>query len=153
MSNRPLGQHHSALAQFLVNLGNAALAAIAPRSDERDDLQPELAVGQRESALRFRPLGLPVPDTRGGATAPDDQRELPDLVQQRQAALTLIGDPQRAAAAPAVAPVRLQAACGGRVRASASARHLAPPAHEGLTIEERLAYRPRSALVKPSLPS
>ena len=58
--DRALRQHHPALAQRLVDLRHAPMLPVAQLPDQRDHVQPELAVRQRQGAFLFRPIGSAV---------------------------------------------------------------------------------------------
>jgi hypothetical protein len=59
------------------------MLAVPELPDQRDHVEPELAVRQRQRALLLGTIRPLIPRARCGPTAADHQRELDDLVQER----------------------------------------------------------------------
>src|SRR5438874_878546 len=104
------------------------MLAIAELPDQRDDIESELDVWQRQRAFLFWSIRSSVAHARPGSAAADDQRELDDLVQQRQPAPIVVRHPEDPAAAPAAVPIRLQPPPPPRPQPTSSSGPPPPPA-------------------------
>jgi hypothetical protein len=58
MGDRAFRDRHAPLAQAAVDLGHAAVLAVAQGTDQRDHLKAELVLRQHDGTLGFRPVGL-----------------------------------------------------------------------------------------------
>src|SRR5918911_236108 len=87
-----LADHHAPLAQGAVDLRHAAVLAMAKRAHERDHVQGELMLGERNSAFRLGPMGA-VALRAGGALATADLEAQPHRpVQGDHGAAVLVAD-------------------------------------------------------------
>src|ERR671926_1383456 len=87
-----LADHHAPLAQGAVDLRHAAVLAMAKRAYERDHVQAELMLGERNGAFLLGPMGA-VAIRAGGALATADLEAQPHRpVQGDHGAAVLITD-------------------------------------------------------------
>ncbi len=76
VGDRPLRDHHPALAQDAVHLRHALVLAIAQGTDQGDDIEPKLVLRQDEATLTLRPVRSAMVLTTRGLTAPDMQPQV-----------------------------------------------------------------------------
>src|ERR671932_814557 len=87
-----LADHHAPFAQGVVDLRHAAVLAVAKRAHERDHVQAELMLGERNGAFLLGPMGA-VALRAGGALATADLEAQPHRpVQGDHGAAVLIAD-------------------------------------------------------------
>src|SRR3954463_9328229 len=77
-----LADRHAAPAQLLVDFRNAVVLAVAQGADQRDHVQPELVLRQRQGGFRLRPPRLMIASTVPILAAPNLQAQA-DQAPQR----------------------------------------------------------------------
>jgi hypothetical protein len=90
-----LGDIDAAGAERLMELRDRPMRRVALAPEPGNDVEAELAMGERPPALFFRPIGPMIERARAGCTAPDLGGEVDQPVQRRDGARVVIGDPQR----------------------------------------------------------
>src|SRR3954470_3018609 len=93
-----LADRHAAPAQLLVDLRDAAVLTVAQGADQRDHVQPELVLGQRQGGFRLRSPRLMVSPTAPALTAPDLQAHPNQTPQRHDRPTVAVADPHRPAA-------------------------------------------------------
>jgi hypothetical protein len=89
-----LSNGDSPLAQELMHLGHTALFAGTQLADEGDDVQAELALGQRPRPGFFRDHGPMILRAGRVHTLPDPNRQAPEPVEAYHRAMVMIRHPQ-----------------------------------------------------------
>src|SRR3954452_21066635 len=77
-----LADRHAAPVELAVDLGHTAVLAVAQIADQRDHIQPELMLRQRQRALGLWSPRLMVSTTGPGLTAPDLQAQANQTAQR-----------------------------------------------------------------------
>ena len=111
------GDGDAAAGQLLVDLGDAAVLGVAEASDQGDDVEAELVVGQGEVGLGLGAVGAVVAGAVGVGTAADAQGEARDGVEGGDGAVVGVGGPEEVTALGAVSGDGVRVwACVGRGR-------------------------------------
>jgi hypothetical protein len=84
----------AAAAEGLVDLGDAAVLAVAEVSDQGDDVEAELVLGQGIAALGFGAVRLTVTSAVGVVAAPDVEGESEQSGEGSDGAPVLVVGPQ-----------------------------------------------------------
>jgi hypothetical protein len=119
---------HPARRQRPVDLGHAAVLAVAQRPDQGDDVEAELAVRQRPAALLLRAIGPAIQRAGRIAAQPHHQGQVVESIEGGDGAVVVVGHPRDGPAVRALGVLRLQpiAARGGRAGGTAGHGHLLP---------------------------
>src|SRR5262245_5743295 len=149
VGERPLADRQAAGQQLPVNLGDAAVLGVAQGTDEGDDIQPQLMLGQGIAAFGLGAVGPEVGGAVAGAAAADLESEADEAAEGDNGAVVVrVGPPAVAAGGAVLTPGR--ELLGGRGFGSCGlADHPIPPWHEAANPTRR----PRSAssqLCRPS---
>ena len=137
-----LGDIDPAGAERLMELRDRSMRRVALAPEPGNDVEAELAMGERPPALFFRPIGPVKECARASFTAPDLDCEVDQPVQRRYGARVVIGDPQRPTTRLTAGPQRLQQPVDGRSEVAFSLGHKGPP-----TMEWPVPYRRRARSV------
>src|SRR4051812_28244894 len=89
---------HAAPGQLLMDLWDAAMLAIAQGAGQRDHVQAELMLRQRQRGFPFRPPRLMVSPTGSGLTAPDPQAHPNQTPQRHNGPMVAVADPHHPSA-------------------------------------------------------
>src|SRR5262249_32296692 len=81
VADRAEGDSNAAARQFLVDLGDAAMLGVTEASDQGQDVQAELVMGQSDEGLCFGAAGTAVPRAVGVGAAANAQSEARDSVE------------------------------------------------------------------------
>jgi hypothetical protein len=92
VGHRALRDDDVAAAQFLMNLGDAAMLGVAEAADQSDDIEAELVVGQGEVWFGLRAVGPVIAGTVSLGTAADLERQARDGVQRGDGAVIGLGE-------------------------------------------------------------
>src|SRR3954469_6411280 len=122
-----LADRHAAPAQLLVDLRDAAVLTVAQGADQRDHLQPELVLRQRQGGFGLRSPRLMVSTTGPGLTAPDLQAQANQAPQRHDRPTVAVADPHRASALRTGGPDRNQDLLVRRLHTAPTPGHLQPP--------------------------
>src|SRR3954465_6096869 len=122
-----LADRHAAPAQLLVDLRDAAVLAVAQGADQRDHVQPELVLRQRQGGFRPRPPRLMVSPTASALTAPDLQAQANQTPQRHDRPTVAVADPHRPAAFRTGTPERNQDLLVRRLHTAPTPGHQQPP--------------------------
>jgi hypothetical protein len=85
-----LSDDQAAAGQVLVDLGDAAVLGMSEPTDQGNDIEAELMIGQGEVGLGLGPVGLTEPGAIGIGTTSDGQREPEDAVESGDGAEVVI---------------------------------------------------------------
>src|SRR4051794_3600273 len=122
-----LADRHAAPTQLLVDLRNAAVLTVAEGADQRDHVQPELVLRQRQGGFRLRPPRLMVSPTAPALTAPDLQAQANQTPQRHDRPMVAVADPHRPSAFRTGTPERNQDLLVRRLHTTPTPGHLQPP--------------------------
>src|SRR5215469_11012318 len=93
MRHRSLRDSQAAGLEALMHLGDRAMLHKAPGANQRNDIQPKLAVRQRPASFFFRMVANMILRARGGMTLADRYAQLKDALQGDHLPLTVVGHP------------------------------------------------------------
>jgi hypothetical protein len=144
VGDRALRDRHPALAQAAVDLGHAAMLAVAPGADQRDDVEAELVLRQHDGPLGFRPVG-PVVAGAGRVLAAADAQPQADQARERGHRVPVVVAVAQPAAAGRAGPVNgLEHLLAIRRRARRGpGHHRSPPSHSLRRSTASRLYRSR----------
>src|ERR1700739_2680948 len=94
VSDGALGDVQAATAESLVDLGNAAVLAVAEVADQRDDIEAKFVLGQGVVALGFGSVGFAVAWTVGVMASSDVKGESEQSGEGGDGASVLVVGPQ-----------------------------------------------------------
>jgi hypothetical protein len=89
-----------------MDLRNAAVLAIAQAADQRDHVQTELMLGQRQGGFRLRSPSSVIVPTAPVFTAPDLQPQANQTPQRHDQTPVAVADPHRSSALRTGLPLR-----------------------------------------------
>ena len=98
VANGAEGNGDAAAREFLVDLGNAAMLGMTEASDQGEQVEPKLVVGQSEERLRFGAMWAMEACAVGVGAASDMQSEACDGVEGGDGAVVGVGGTQAMAA-------------------------------------------------------
>ena len=103
VAGRQIGRHHvvPAPAQRRVDLGHAAVVAVAQHADQRHHVQAELVLRQSYRAFRLRPVGTVMARAIVPLAAPDLQPQPHRTRKRHQGAGVVVAQAHRVAASRA----------------------------------------------------
>src|SRR3954454_2166098 len=122
-----LADRHAAPAQLLVDLRDAAVLTVAQGADQRDHLQPELVLRQRQGGFRLRPPRLMIASTAPILAAPNLQAQANQAPQRHDRPTVAVADPHRPPTLRAGRPERNQDLLVRRLHTAPTSGHLLPP--------------------------
>src|SRR3954454_4702718 len=122
-----LADRHAAPAQLLVDLRDAAVLTVAQGADQRDHLQPELVLRQRQSGFRLRPPRLMIASTAPILAAPNLQAQANQAPQRHDRPTVAVADPHRPPTLRTGRPERNQDLLACRLHTAPTPGHLKPP--------------------------
>jgi hypothetical protein len=108
MRARPRSNGHRAVAQVLIDCGQAPVLRLAEGTDARNDIATTLMLGQGHSAFCFEVIGPAERRTGPIETAPVLQGKMHHVVQGRNRTIVMIGCPHRVTAERVMTPKRLE---------------------------------------------
>src|SRR4051794_11646858 len=122
-----LADCYAAPTQLLVDLRDAAVLTVAQGTDQRDHVQPELVLRQRQGGFRLRPPRLMIASTAPILAAPDLQAQTNEAPQRHDRPTVAVADPHRPAALRTGRPDRNQDLLVCRLHTTPTPGHLQPP--------------------------
>src|SRR4051795_9242046 len=116
VADRAQGDGDAAAGQLLVDLGDAAMLGVTEASDQGEDVEAELVMGQSDEGLRFRAAGTAVARAVGVGAAAHTQSEARDRVESGDGTVFGVGGPKGMTALRAVSSDRGKGLglCGAR---------------------------------------
>ena len=103
IGDRPWGHRHAAFAQGLMDVWDTAVVAVALLTNEGDDIETTLVLGERQSPFLFGAVGVVHVRTGLVATAANLEGEPQDRCARGDSPVVMVGGPQRLATGGAVA--------------------------------------------------
>src|SRR3954464_10029225 len=145
---------HAAPTQLPVDLRDAAVLAIAQGADQRDHVQPELVLRQRQGGFRLRPPRLMIASTASILAAPDLQAQANQAPQRHDRPTVAVADPYRPAALRTGRPERNQDLLVRRLHTAPTAGHLQLPLldpPDTLNRQPVLPFLKKTTVAKPAV--
>jgi len=93
MGDRPWGYGHAALDQRLMDFRDTPVVTVALLANEGHDIQAKFMLGECQTPLLFRPIGLATLRTSGVEAAPNLERESQDRCQGGDGTVVMVGGP------------------------------------------------------------
>jgi hypothetical protein len=118
-----LGHDDAAAGEFLVDLGDAAVLGVAEATDEGDDIEAELVVGQGEVGFGLGSVRAMVAGASGVGAASDLEGKSGDGVEGGDGAVIGVVNGEALTALGAQGSDRFQGVGVGRARAASGAWH------------------------------
>jgi hypothetical protein len=118
-----LGHDDAPAGEFLMDLGYAAVLGVAESSDESDDIEAELVVGEGEVGFGLGSVRAMVAGASGVGAAPDLEGQSGDGVEGGDGAVVGVVNGEALAALGAQGSDRFQGLGVGRARAASGAWH------------------------------
>jgi hypothetical protein len=97
IGDRPWGHSHAAFAQGLIDFWDTAVVAIALLTNEGDDVETKLVLGECQSPFLFRAVGVVHVRTGLVETATTLEGEPQDRFECGDGPVVMVGGPQRLA--------------------------------------------------------
>jgi hypothetical protein len=148
VADRAQGDGDATARQLLVDLGDAAMLSMTKASDECQDVEAELVVGQGQEGLGFRATGATVARTVGVWTATNEQGEAGSGVEGGDGAVLALGGPKEMTAFRAVSSDRGKGLGLRGARPATSACHGSP----SFPPSTLFYVLPSTGVLHPSLP-
>src|SRR5512135_3294679 len=126
VADRAQGNGDATTRQLLVDLGDAAMLGVTEASDQGEDVEAELVVGQSDEGLRSRAAGTAVTRAVGVGAAANAQGEACDRVEGGDGAIFGVGGPEGMTTLRAARSDRGESLGLCRARPATSACHGSP---------------------------
>jgi hypothetical protein len=94
LSDRPWGHSHAVCAQSLMDFWDTAVVAIALLTNEGNDVETKLVLGERQSSFLFRAVGVVHMRTGLVETAANLEGETQDRFECGDGTVVMVGGPQ-----------------------------------------------------------
>src|SRR5207245_7690778 len=107
--HRPLGDAYTAMEQALMDLEDTSMFPVAQLTDHRDDIQPNLSMGQGPGSFFFCTIGHMIQRTLRVPTPAYHQSQADQSSERHQGALGMVGHPQALSTTHALLVQRCQA--------------------------------------------